>query len=65
MIRSKYCFEDNIESDVEVSTLADVSKNKNETEAFLSAVYNDWSDDITKNEKDNPKLHRKGTSEIA
>ena len=29
MIRAKYCFEDNIESDVEVSTLADVSKDKN------------------------------------
>ena len=65
MIRAKYCFEDNIESDVEVSTLADVSKDKNETEEFISAVYNDGADDITKHEEDNPKLHRKGTAEIA
>ena len=64
MIRAKYCFEDNIESDVEVSTLADVSKDKKETEEFLSAVYNDGANDITKHEEDNPKLHRKGTAEI-
>ena len=57
MISAKYCFEDNIESDV--------SKDKNETEEFLSAVYNDGADDITKHEEDNPKLHRKGTAEIA
>ena len=31
MIHGKYCFEDNIKSDVEVSTLADVFKDKNET----------------------------------
>ena len=44
MIRGKYCFEDNIKIDVEVSTLADVSKDKNETEAFLSAIYNGGAD---------------------
>ena len=45
--------------------LADVSKYKNETEEFLSAVYNDGADDITKHGEANPKLHRKGTAEIA
>ena len=42
---------DNIASEVEVSSLADVSKDKNETEEFLSAVSsNDEADDIAKNE---------------
>ena len=42
---------ENIASEVEVSSLADVSKDKNETEEFLSAVFsNDEADDIAKNE---------------
>ena len=57
MIRGKYCFEDNITNEVEVSSLADVTKDKNETEEFLSAVSsNDEADDIAKHEDDYPKL---------
>ena len=65
MICGIYCFEDNIVSEVEVSTLADVSKDKNETEVFLSGVSsNDEADDIAKHEDDNPKLVRKGAAKI-
>ena len=48
MIRGKYCLKDNIASEVDVSTLADVPKDKNETEEFLSAVSSDEADDIAK-----------------
>ena len=48
MIPGKYCFKDNIASEVDVSTLADVPKDKNETEEFLSAVSSDEADDIAK-----------------
>ena len=57
MICGKYCFEDNITNEVEVSSLADdVSKDQNETE--------DEADDIAKHKDDNPKLVRKGIVKI-
>ena len=52
MIPGEYCFMDNIASEVDVSTLADVPKDKNETEEFLSAVSNDEADNIAKHEDD-------------
>ena len=55
---------DNIASEVDVSTLADVPKDKNETEEFLSAVSSDEADDIAKHEDGHPELVRKGTPEI-
>ena len=56
--------EDIIESDVEVSTLADVSKDKNETEKFLSAESFYEADDIAEHVNDIPKLVRKRAAQI-
>ena len=65
MIHGKYRFEDNVASEVELSTLVYVFKDKNEMEELLSAVSsNDQADDITKHEDDNPKLVRKGAAKI-
>ena len=58
MIRGKYCLKDNIASEVDVLTLADVPKVKNETEEFLSAISSDEADDIAKHEDNHPKLVR-------